>query len=274
MVLDSAGSIPSVCLPWFGRHGSPPEPQPAPGRAQGGPSGLRRLPPESGMHLRLPTALAVPPPVLQVRDLHFAYSGSPVLIRNWSHSVPAGVTWLRGDTGSGKTSLLAVLAGTQPLTGSLSLAGIDLATDAAGYRRSVFWRNPTDAAFDALTPPQVIAALEADYPLFDAAACQRLMQAFALAPHLAKPLYALSTGTRRKVWLAAALSAGAALTLLDEPTAGLDAPSTLALMQALAALIHPPGHQSGHFFGRAVLVASGIPLDGVPLAGVIDLPLS
>ena len=221
------------------------------------------------MRPALPADTPTPPPVLQVRDLHFAHLGAPALISGWSHAVPPGVTWLRGDTGSGKTSLLSVLAGTQPLTGSLTLAGIDLATDAAGYRRSVFWRNPNDAAFDALTPPQVIAALQADYPLFDPAACQRLLQAFALAPHLAKPLYALSTGTRRKVWLAAALSAGAALTLLDEPTAGLDAPSTAALMQALAALGHPPDHHSG----RAVLVANGTPLDGVPLAGVIDLPL-
>ena len=187
--------------------------------------------------------------------------------------MPPGVTWLRGDTGSGKTSLLAVLAGTQPLTGSLSLAGIHLATDAAAYRRLVFWRDPTDAAFDALTPPQVIAALQADYPLFDPAACQRLLQVFALAPHLAKPLYALSTGTRRKVWLAAALSAGAALTLLDEPTAGLDAPATAALMQALADVSRKPSRKPGHQAGRAVLVASGTPLLGVPLAGLIDLPL-
>ena len=183
--------------------------------------------------------------------------------------MPSGVTWLRGDTGSGKTSLLAVLAGTQAVVGSLTLAGINLALDAAAYRRSVFWRSPTAAAFDALTPPQVIEALRADYPRFDLAACQRLMQSFALAPHLAKPLYALSTGTRRKVWLAAALSAGAALTLLDEPTAGLDAPSSAALMQALAAV----GRNHGRHLGRAVLVASGTPLDGVPLAGLIDLPL-
>ena len=229
------------------------------------------------MRPALPPALSAPQPVLQVHDLHFAYPGVTALIRGWSHTVPAGVTWLRGDTGSGKTSLLAVLAGTQAVTGSLSLAGIDLATDAAGYRRSVFWRNPTDAAFDALTPPQVIAALQADYPLFDPAACQRLLQAFALAPHLTKPLYALSTGTRRKVWLAAALSAGAALTLLDEPTAGLDAPSTVALMQALAAVSRKPSRNPscnpGHHARQAVLVASGTPLQGVPLAGLIDLPL-
>ena len=208
-------------------------------------------------------------PVLLVRDLHLAHPGAPALITGWSHDVPAGVTWLRGDTGSGKTSLLAALAGTQAVQGGLILAGISLATDAAAYRRSVFWRSPTEAAFDALTPPQLIEALQADYPLFDAVACQRHLQAFALAPHLAKPLYALSTGTRRKVWLAAALSAGAALTLLDEPTAGLDAPSLAALMRALSVACRKPDRLPG----RAVLVASGSPLDGVPLAGLIDLPL-
>ena len=208
-------------------------------------------------------------PVLHVQQLHFAYPGAPVLVERWSHAVPAGVTWLRGDTGSGKTTLLSLLAGEQVTGGGLVLDGVDWRADAAAYRRGLFWHDPASADSDAchaLTPPDIAARLRARHPRFDDTAWRQHLHGFGLGPHLAKPLFALSTGTRRKVWLAAALSAGCALTLLDEPTAGLDAPSVAYLMQALAHCAAWPG--------RATVVASGVPLDGVPLAGVIDLPLA
>ncbi len=44
-----------------------------------------------------------------------------------------------------------------------------------------------------------------------------------------KPFHALSTGTRRKVCMAAALASGAPLTLIDDPIAGLDKPSVTYL---------------------------------------------
>ena len=208
-------------------------------------------------------------PVLLVQQLHFAYPGAPVLVARWSHAVPAGVTWLRGDTGSGKTTLLSLLAGERVMAGGLVLDGVDWRADAAAYRRGLFWHDPASADSDAchaLTPPDIAARLRARHPRFDDSAWQQHVQGFGLAPHLAKPQLALSTGSRRKVWLAAGLSAGCALTLLDEPTAGLDAPSVAYLMQALAHCAAWPA--------RATVVASGVPLDGVPLAGVIDLPLA
>ena len=56
------------------------------------------------------------------------------------------------------------------------------------------------------------------------------------------------------------------LTLLDEPTGGLDAGSTRCLWRTLAEVA-----QEG---GRAVIVASGECIDGVPLAATITLPLA
>ena len=217
----------------------------------------------------LPLTVPALKPVLQVQQLHFAYPGAPVLVARWSHAVPAGVTWLRGDTGSGKTTLLTLLAGEQVTDGGLVLGGVDWRADAAAYRRGLFWHDPASADSDAcqaLPPPAIAARLRARHLRFDDTAWHQHLHGFGLGPHLAKPLLALSTGTRRKVWLAAALSAGCALTLLDEPTAGLDAPSVAYLMQALADCAAWPG--------RATVVASGVPLDGVPLAGVIDLPLA
>ena len=61
-----------------------------------------------------------------------------------------------------------------------------------------------------------------------------------LAPHLDKTLTMLSTGTRRKVLMAAALAAEAPVTLLDQPFKALDRPSIDYLLALLAeAARHP-----------------------------------
>jgi ABC-type multidrug transport system ATPase subunit len=66
-----------------------------------------------------------------------------------------------------------------------------------------------------------------------------LCEALSLTPHLDKPMYMLSTGSRRKVWLAAALCAHAPVTLLETPLAALDAPSSRALVNAVMAQAKP-----------------------------------
>jgi ABC-type multidrug transport system ATPase subunit len=177
------------------------------------------------------------------------------------------VTLLHGDTGSGKSTLLRVLAGVLPATGGrLTLAGAALSEAAEAYRRQVFFVDPSTDAFDAMGVEECAASLRsADVP-FDAARWQALIDGFSLAPHLAKKMFMLSTGSKRKVWLAAALASSRPLTLLDEPTAGLDAGSMRCLWRTLAEVA-----QEGD---RAVIVASGERVDGVPLTATLTLPLT
>jgi ABC-type multidrug transport system ATPase subunit len=207
-----------------------------------------------------------PAAVLQVQALRFAYPGQRPLFSGLSFTLPAGITLLDGDTGSGKTTLLRLLAADlRAASGSLTLDGHALADDAAAWRRGICWFDPRDPAWDALTPAGLMAAQRKVHPGLDEAAWQRHLAGFDLAPHLAKPLYALSTGSRRKAGLAVALAAGAALTLLDEPTAGLDLASVAYLAEALAQAAQSPR--------RALLLAGGQGLDALQLAGVLTLPL-
>jgi len=205
--------------------------------------------------------------VLCVQGLTFAYSGEPALVANWSATVAAGVTLLHGDTGSGKSTLLRLLAGSLvPATGRLTVVGVHLDADPAAYRRSVFCCDPTTDAFDRVTARACTDLLRGDDACFDTAEWQTLVDGFALTPHLDKPMYMLSTGSKRKVWLAAALASTRALTLLDEPKGALDAASINCLMRALTRC-------SERRRDRAIVVASAEQLDRVPLAGVIALPL-
>jgi ATPase subunit of ABC transporter with duplicated ATPase domains len=93
------------------------------------------------------------------------------------------------------------------------------------------------ASSAAADEQMLLASLQARHSGFDLARLPALIDGLGLAPHWHKPMYMLSTGSRRKVGLAAAFTAGAALTLLDEPFAALDRPSinfVLGLLQAAA----------------------------------------
>ena len=212
----------------------------------------------------MPDPSAAPAPVLVARGLRVAYPDQPPLLDDWSAAIPPGVTLLHGDTGSGKSTLLRVLAGLSvPERGELAIAGIDLRAEPVAFRRQVFLCDPGAEVDPALSGRQTTTALWAGDVAVDVVLWQALVDGYALSPHLDKPLYVLSTGSRRKLWLAAALAAGRALTLLDEPTAALDAASIRCLWATLGGW--PPQA------GRAVVVASGERVDRLRFAATLDL---
>ena len=204
-------------------------------------------------------------PLLQLQDLGFAYPDQPALASGWNAAIGPGVTLLYGDTGAGKSTLLQVLAGILPATGRLTLAGARLDTAPASYRRNVFFCDPATDAFDKATVRECTATLGKCDAHFSEDKWQALVEGFALTPHLDKHMYMLSTGSKRKVWMAAALASGRPLILLDEPTSALDAASVRCLWATLAGFAASAD--------RAVIVASAAHVDEVALAGVITLPL-
>src|SRR5450830_1363597 len=162
------------------------------------------------------------PTVLQATDLTFNYPERE-LFKQLSLTIPAGVTIIRGGDGRGKTSLIRLLAGTeQAHGGQLAINGIDLAQQAAQYKQQVLYVDPRTDAFDQLSVPDYFASVRARFAGFDDAALPALIEGLSLTPHAEKKLYMLSTGSKRKVYLAAAFAAGATVNLLDDPFAGLD----------------------------------------------------
>jgi len=202
--------------------------------------------------------------VLHIQNLSFSHPDQPALFIDWSARIGSGVTLVHGDTGSGKSTLLRLMSGASPVEGKLQLAGVSLADDPEAYRRQVFFCEPATDAFDQVSAGDCASSLTAGDAHFDPAEWQSLVDGFALTPHLHKPMYMLSTGSKRKVWLAAALASGRALILLDEPTAALDAASIRCLWAALST--------RGQQDGQAIVVASFERIDRVPLAGLIELP--
>jgi ABC-type transport system involved in cytochrome c biogenesis ATPase subunit len=205
--------------------------------------------------------------VLQADKLCFGYPQRP-LFTNLSVQAPPGLTWVRGGDGCGKTTLLRLLAGDLAAdAGELRIHGVRLSEDGAAYRAQVFWMNPRTATLDQISAQDYFASLQPRYPQWDAQALGDAVEGLSLAQHIDKPMYMLSTGSKRKVWLAAACASGAALTLLDDPFAALDKSSIAYVLQLLRrAALHPT---------RAWVVAHyELPADGqgsLPLAACVDL---
>lgn len=171
-----------------------------------------------------------------------------------SLSLEPGVTLVQGPEGCGKSTLLRVLAGVQHLPGSDLWRAPDTQT---------YWANPHTDADEQSCATAYFEALAPQYPDWNTALLHEFADAVGMTAHWDKPLYMLSTGTKRKVWLCAAVASGAALTLLDEPFAALDARSIATLLEVLT--------EATTHTRRAWVVADYLPPRGVPLAQTIML---
>ena len=93
----------------------------------------------------------------------------------------AGVTWLTGGEGRGKSSLLRMLAGDLVVPGSnLQLVGTGLQTEPAQYRKKAFWMDPRTSAWDQSSPLQFWEQGKRLWPLWSAEICRELASALGL----------------------------------------------------------------------------------------------
>jgi heme exporter protein A len=149
--------------------------------------------------------------------------------------VPAGGTLLlTGSNGSGKSSLLRILATLlMPVAGRLLWGGAPVADDTPSYRAAIHYLGHLDATKPALTAREMLrfwAALRGAGADTGAA-----LETFGLAAAADFPCRWLSVGQRRRLALARLVTTPAPLWLLDEPTAALDGDGESRLLAAIAA---------------------------------------
>jgi ABC-type multidrug transport system ATPase subunit len=173
------------------------------------------------------------------------------------------VSALIGDEGVGKTSLMRLLSGDlTPTAGQLRLSGENTHLTLP-QPSAVFWTDLRLPIHDSNTPAQCWAQFRASLPAWSNTTQNELIEVLQLAPHLDKKLNMLSTGSRRKVGLVAALASGATVTLLDQPFVSLDQTSIRNLQVFLANLGLNPG--------RVWLIADYEKPAHLPLASVLQL---
>ncbi len=201
--------------------------------------------------------------MLHLSRVSFAYPHCAVL-RDCSAQLAPGVALVLGGDGRGKTTVLELLAGVlAPDAGRLQLGDVFLDEQPEAYRQQVFWKDPRSTAHDELTAVDYLQNVQRAYPDFDEAVLAKVIDGLSLGPHLHKNLFMLSTGSKRKVWIAAAAASGAQLTLLDGPFASLDQASINFVLQLLT--------EASSRSTRIWVVADYVPPGDLAATTLIDL---
>ena len=177
---------------------------------------------------------------LLLEGASYAVAGKPVLtdILLHLHEPRIGIV---GRNGSGKTSLLRLIAGlVAPTAGRVRVDGIDPAGDrrAVLARLGILFQNPDHQILFPLVEEEIAFGLrQQGRPAAQARALALDMLARHGRAHWAgAAVSTLSQGQRQMLCLMSVLAMAPATLLLDEPFAALDLPSRLRLGRVLAGL--------------------------------------
>ncbi|MGD8998707.1 MAG: ABC transporter ATP-binding protein, partial [Anaerolineae bacterium] len=212
--------------------------------------------------------------VIQVRELRKVY-GDVVAVDGISFDVEEGeIFGLLGPNGAGKTSTLESLEGLRvPDGGSLQVMGVDPARQSRQLRDVIGVQLQTSGLPDSIRVDEAMrffCAYHGVAPRYD------LLDRFGLTEKRDAQYYQLSAGQKRRLALALAVAHDPPVLLLDEPTAGLDVPSRVALhdmlreLQAAGTTIMLATHdmaEAEEMADRvAILLHGSIVATGTPLA--------
>lgn len=193
-------------------------------------------------------------PVLSTHDLAIGYGPQRqrrVLSRGLNLTLaPGQLVCLLGPNGAGKSTLLRTLAGGHaPLHGQIRINGADmrgLSVHALARHLALVLTDRIDAG--NLNAYSLAALGRFPYTVWsgklsaqDECITQEAMRAAHCDGLAHQVVSQLSDGERQRVMIARALAQQTPIILLDEPTAFLDLPHRIEIMQLLRALAHEQG---------------------------------
>lgn len=195
-------------------------------------------------------------PILQIDSLCKSYEDFS--LNNISFILPQGcIMGLVGQNGAGKsTTLKAILGLVRPDSGSVKLFGQELRENEGQIKEQI------GVVFDSMNLPEMLRGKDVGkvlgplYQSWDQTAFNGYLERFSLPKN--KLLKDYSRGMKMKVAIAAALSHGAKLLLLDEATGGLDPIVRDEILDILLEFMQDPTHGilfSSHITGDLEKIA-------------------
>ena len=214
--------------------------------------------------------------MISVKDVSYTYmTGTPfekTALENISFDVAEGeVLAIAGHTGSGKSTLIQLVAGLIKLTsGTIAIDDLPVADKKIRRLVGIVFQYPEHQLFEE-TVERDIAFGPKNFGLSDAETSARVEEAMrqvGLDAALKKVSpFELSGGQRRRVAIAGILALKPKYLILDEPTAGLDPLAKKNLLQELFGVVRRSGvtiilvshsmEDIARFASRVVVLAQG-----------------
>jgi ABC-2 type transport system ATP-binding protein len=176
-------------------------------------------------------------PVIEIQGLEKSFKGQEALA-GLNLTVPAGsIFGFLGRNGAGKTTTIKLLMGfLKPDGGNARIFGL-AATEAAAsveIRRRVGLVTEEKDLYPSMTVEQIIRFTRGFFPRWRDDLGRRYLEMFDLPPK--RKISGLSKGMRSKLMLLLAISHGAELLILDEPTEGMDPVAVEDMLRELVAI--------------------------------------
>lgn len=169
---------------------------------------------------------------IDTQDLTKTY-GSIRAVGGINLSVQRGAIYgFLGRNGAGKTTTIKMLLGlTRPTAGVAHVLGMDVSTECVAILQRTAFVSEKKTLYPSLTPSELVQFSRGFYPTWSDSAVEKYARTLEIP--MKQRFERLSNGNQTKVWLLLALSQGADLLILDEPTTALDPVSVDQLLHVL-----------------------------------------
>lgn len=167
--------------------------------------------------------------MLYVDSLYKSFGNIHALCGVSFHIEPGQIYGLLGPNGAGKTTTMRIMSGLlTPDSGTVQVAGYDMATQPEAYRHTVGYVPDNPFLYHYLTGREYLAFI-ADLwqvsPEQKEYLIEKQLTLFSLTDQADRVITSYSHGMRQKIAMAGALLPDPTVLILDEPLTGFDPPS-------------------------------------------------
>jgi ABC-2 type transport system ATP-binding protein len=174
-------------------------------------------------------------PLIQLQAVNKKFGRKEIFKNLHLEIFPGSIVSLLGVNGAGKSTLIKIILGLEKANGKIRLQGYEPQDERA--RRQVGVILQDSDFIDELTARETLRLVSLHYE--NPAALDAMIRSFSLAEFIDKRMAVLSQGQKRRVALALAFVGNPKIVFLDEPTAGLDVQSRIALWNYIKAYRKP-----------------------------------
>lgn len=172
--------------------------------------------------------------MIKIDHLSFYYSKRKPVFENVSFDIKNGIYGLLGENGVGKTTLLHIISGLCfPKDGTCEVLDFESAYRNPEMLKQLFFL-PEEFQAPNISIADFVKSSADFYPNYSQTQFDEYLNVFQVEKD--RKLSELSFGQRKKVFISFSLALNTPITLLDEPTNGLDIPSKAQFRKIIASV--------------------------------------